>query len=235
MFIGHFGVGFAAKRVAPRLSLGTAFLAAQWVDLAWPTFLLLGWETVRIQPGATAATPLVFEHYPWTHSLVGAIGWGVVLGAVYALLRKDARNAIVVGLLVVSHWLLDALVHAPDLPLTPGGTARIGLGLWNSVPATLAIEVPIFALGAWLYARCTWSRLDRAGRWALGGLVAFLALIHAGNLLGSPPPSATAIAWVGQAQWLLVAWGYGVESRVGRGGRDGPTRAPSRKTINPAP
>ena len=116
MFIGHFGVGFAAKRVAPRLSLGTAFLAAQWVDLVWPTFLLLGWETVRIQPCATAVTPLVFEHYPWTHSLVAAIGWGVALGAVYALLRRDARNAIVVGLLVVSHWLLDALVHARTCP-----------------------------------------------------------------------------------------------------------------------
>src|SRR4051794_14415855 len=118
MFIGHFGVGFAAQRVAPRLSLGTALLAAQWVDLVWPTFLLLGWETVRIQAGATAVTPLVFEHYPITHSLVGVICWALLLGAVYALLRKDARSATVVGLLVVSHWVLDAVVHVPDLPLS---------------------------------------------------------------------------------------------------------------------
>jgi membrane-bound metal-dependent hydrolase YbcI (DUF457 family) len=216
MFIGHFGVGFAAKHAAPRLSLGTAFLAAQWVDLVWPTFLLLGWETVRIQLGATAVTPLVFEHYPFTHSLVGVIFWAVVLGTAHALLRKDARSAIVVALLVLSHWLLDALVHAPDLPITAGGDARVGLGLWNSVPATLALEVPLFAIGVWLYGRHTWSRMDSVGKWAFAGLVAFLALIHAGNLVGPPPPSIAAIAWVGQAQWLLVAWGYWVESRVGR-------------------
>jgi membrane-bound metal-dependent hydrolase YbcI (DUF457 family) len=216
MFIGHFGVGFAAQRVAPRLSLGTAFLSAQWVDLVWPFFLLLGWETVRIQAGATAVTPLVFEHYPITHSLVGVICWALLLGTVYALWRKDARGAAVVGLLVVSHWVLDAIVHVPDLPITAGGTARVGLALWNSVPATLAVEVPLFAIGVWLYARGTWSRMDAVGRWAFGGLVAFLAVIQASNLAGPPPPSVTAIAWVGQAQWLLVAWGYWVESRVRR-------------------
>ena len=216
MFIGHFGVGFAAKRVAPGLSLGSAFLAAQWVDLVWPTFLLLRWETVRIQPGATAATPLVFEHYPLTHSLVGVIGWALVLGVVNALLRKDARSGIIIALLVVSHWVLDAIVHVPDLPITAAGDARVGLGLWNSVPATLAVEVPIFAAGVWLYARRTWSRMDRLGRLSFAGLVSFLALIHAGNLVGPPPPSVVAIAWAGQAQWLLVAWGYWVESRVGR-------------------
>jgi hypothetical protein len=219
MFIGHFGVGFAAQRVAPGLSLGTAFLAAQWVDLVWPTFLLLGWETVRIQAGATAVTPLVFEHYPITHSLAGVVGWAFLLGAAHALVRKDARSATVVGLLVVSHWALDALVHVPDLPLTAGGHMRVGLGLWNSVPATLAVEVPLFAVGAWLYARRTWSRMDRVGRWAFAGLVAFLALIQASNLAGPPPPSVGTVAWVGQAQWLLVAWGYWVESRVGRAAR----------------
>jgi hypothetical protein len=216
MFIGHFGVGFAAKRVAPTLSLGTAFLAAQWLDLVWPTFLLLGWETVRIQPGATAVTPLVFEHYPLTHSLVGATAWGVLLGVVYALLRRDALTGIIVGLLVVSHWVLDALVHAPDLPITPDGAARVGLGLWNSMPATLAVEVPLFAAGVWLFARSTWSRLDTVSRGALGGLVGFLAIIHASNLLGPPPPNVSTIAWVSEAQWLLVAWGYWVESRVAR-------------------
>ena len=216
MFIGHFGLAFAAKRAAPRLSLGTAFLAAQWVDLAWPTFLLLGWETVRIRPGATTVTPLVFEHYPLTHSLLAAIGWGLLLAAAHALVRRDRRSALVVALLVVSHWLLDAIVHVPDLPLAPGGDARIGLGLWNSVPATLAIELTLFAAGAWLYARATWARMDKVGRWAFGGLVAFLLIIHAGNLLGPPPSSAAAIAWVGQAQWLLVAWAYWVDSRVGR-------------------
>jgi hypothetical protein len=211
MFIGHFGVGFAAKRIAPRVSLGTAFLAAQWLDLLWPTLLLLGIETVRIVPGATVVTPLVFEHYPVSHSLLAVLGWGVAIGAVHAFARKNVRGALVLCALVVSHWLLDALVHAPDLPLAPGGSTVVGLGLWQSKAATLAVEVPLFALGVWLYLRATRAR-DRAGRFGLIGLVAFLVLIYIGNLWGAPPPSATAIAWVGQAQWLLVAWGYWVDA-----------------------
>jgi hypothetical protein len=210
MFIGHFGLGFAAKRVAPRVSLGTAFLAAQFLDLLWPTFLLLGIESVRIAPGATAVTPLIFEHYPISHSLVAAIGWGLGLGAVYALIRNNMRGAILVAALVVSHWLLDLIVHVPDLPLTPGMDTVVGLGLWQSKAATLAVEVPIFAAGVWLYATST-RATDKVGSYGLMGLVGFLALIHAGNLLGPPPPNVTAIAWVGQAQWLLVAWAYWVD------------------------
>jgi hypothetical protein len=210
MFIGHFGLGFAAKRVAPRVSLGTAFLAAQFLDLLWPTFLLLGIESLRIAPGATAVTPLIFEHYPISHSLVAAIGWGLGLGAVYALIRNNMRGAILVAALVVSHWLLDLIVHVPDLPLTPGMDTVVGLGLWQSKAATLAVEVPIFAAGVWLYATST-RATDKVGSYGLMGLVGFLALIHAGNLLGPPPPNVTAIAWVGQAQWLLVAWAYWVD------------------------
>ena len=211
MFIGHFGVGFAAKRVAPRVSLGTAFLAAQWLDLLWPTLLLIGVETVRIAPGATAVTPLVFDHYPISHSLLAVVCWGVAAGAVYAFGKHDVRGAVVVGMLVISHWLLDAIVHVPDLPLAPGSTTLVGLGLWGSRAATLAVEVPIFVIGVWLYATSTQAN-DKSGRWGLVGLVAFLALIHAGNVVGDPPPSVTAIAWVGQAQWLLVAWAYWVDA-----------------------
>lgn len=210
MFIGHFGIGFAAKRVAPRLSLGTAFLAAQWLDLLWPTLLMLGVETVRIAPGATAVTPLVFEHYPVSHSLVAVIAWGLALGAVYGVTRRSARGAVLVGALVVSHWLLDLIVHVPDLPVLPAGP-MVGLGLWQSKAATLAVEIPIFAAGAWLYATSTRAS-DKVGRYGFMGLVAFLALVHAGNLFGDPPPSVTALAWVGQAQWLLVAWGYWVDA-----------------------
>jgi hypothetical protein len=211
MFIGHFGLGFAAKRLAPRASLGTAFLAAQFADLLWPVFLLLGMESVRIAPGATAVTPLVFESYPITHGLLGMAGWAMGLGAAYALATKDKRGAFVVSLLVISHWMLDAIVHAPDLPLAPGMDLRIGLGLWRSHAATLAVEVPIFAAGVWVYTRATSAR-DPVGRYALVGLVAFLALIQVANLLGPPPPSAAAVAWVGNAQWLLVAWGYWVDA-----------------------
>ncbi|HYF18636.1 MAG TPA: hypothetical protein VEA40_12280 [Ramlibacter sp.] len=211
MFIGHFAAAFAAKALAPRLSLGTGFLAAQFLDLLWPTLLLLGLETVRIAPGATAVTPLVFEHYPISHSLLATLGWSAALGVAYGLLRRDLRGAWVVAVLVLSHWLLDAVVHAPDLPLAPGGSARIGLGLWESLPATLALEAALFAAAVAVYARTTQAR-DGFGRWGLAALVALLCFIYAGNLFGGPPPGVTAIAWVGQAQWLLVAFGYAVDA-----------------------
>lgn len=212
MFIGHFGLGFAAKRVAPRMSLGTAFLAAQWLDLLWPTLLLLGVESVRIAPGATAVTPLVFDNYPVSHSLLAAACWGMAIGAVYGFARGQVRGAIIVGLLVVSHWLLDAIVHVPDLPLAPGLDTMVGLGLWQSRAATLAVEIPVFVIGVWLYATST-RPTAKAGRYGLIGLVAFLAIVHAANLFGQPPPSAAAIAWAGQAQWLLVAWAYWLDAR----------------------
>jgi membrane-bound metal-dependent hydrolase YbcI (DUF457 family) len=210
MFIGHFGIGFGAKLVAPKVSLGSLFLAAQFLDLLWPTLLLLGLETVRIAPDVRSITPLVFEHYPISHSLLGATLWGLGMALGYWLLKRDRRGAIVIGLLVLSHWLLDLIVHQPDLPLYPGSTALLGMSLWSSLPKTLAVELPLFAAGVWLYVRSTRAR-DGIGKWALWSLVIFLALIHAGNLFGEPPPSVAAVAWVGQAQWLLVLGGYWVD------------------------
>ena len=210
MFIGHFGVGFGAKPAAPKVSLGTLFFAAQFVDLLWPVLLLFGLERVRIDPEATVVTPLAFDHYPISHSLLATLGWGLLVGAGYFLLRKNRRGAIVVGLLVVSHWVLDLFMHRPDLPLYPGSTTAVGLNAWSSLPLTLAIELPIFALGVWLYTRATSPR-NAIGRWALVGLVAFLLAIYASNLFGPPPPSTIAIAWIGQAQWLLVLWAYWVD------------------------
>lgn len=217
MFLGHFGLALAARRAAPRLSLGTAFLAAQFLDLLWPTLLLLGLESVRIAPGATAVTPLVFEHYPYSHSLLWAAGWAILLGLVHLGVKRSAGAALLVAGLVLSHWLLDALVHAPDLPLVPGGEVLVGLALWQSRFATLALELPLFAAGVWLYASATRAK-DRGGAWAFWSLVAFLALIYAANLFGPPPEQVTAIAWVGQAQWLLVAWAYWTDAhRVSAG------------------
>jgi len=207
MFIGHFGLGFAAKRVAPQVGLGTLFLAAQFIDLLWPTFLLIGIERVAILPGATVVTPLDFQHYPFSHSFLAAGLWAAFVGGVYFAVRGAAGGAFVLFLLVLSHWFLDAVVHRPDLPLDPFGEVRVGLGLWNSIPATLAVEMPLFAAGCWLYARAT-RAADAIGRWGFVGLVVFLLAIQAANLAGSPPPSVTAIAWVGQAQWLLVLCGY---------------------------
>lgn len=210
MFIGHFGVGLAAKRVAPRVSLGALFLGAQFIDLLWPTLLLLGVERVAIAPGITTVTPLDFQHYPISHSLLAVAGWAVLVGGVALALRMAKREAIVLAALVVSHWFLDLIVHRPDLPLTPWGSVRVGLGLWNSFAASLAVELAIFFSGVWLYFRATQPR-DRVGSWAWWGLVAFLLLVHAANLFGDPPPTVQAIGWVGQAQWLVVLWGFWVD------------------------
>jgi membrane-bound metal-dependent hydrolase YbcI (DUF457 family) len=206
MFIGHFGVAFAAKRAAPAVSLGWLMLAAQFIDLLWPSLLMLGIERVRIAPGATAVTPLAFEHYPWSHSLAMVALWAAVGGGLWLWLRKDRRGALLLALLVLSHWLLDAIVHAPDLPLVPGGSTRIGLNLWSSVAASQTLELALFALGVGLYARST-RALDATGRWALRTLVGFLLLIQFANVAGPPPPDVPALAWVGQLQWLLVLWG----------------------------
>ncbi len=209
MFIGHFGIGFGAKSIAPKISLGTLFLAAQFIDLLWPTLLLLGIERVSILPGATEVTPLVFDHYPISHSLLAVAGWGLLIGGLYFLLRRNRRGAILLAVLVVSHWVLDLIVHQPDLPVYPGGML-LGMNVWSSLALTVLIELTIFAAGVWLYLRRT-TALDTVGRWGLWGLILFLLAIHMGNLFGDPPSSVEAIAWIGQLQWLLVVWGYWID------------------------
>jgi hypothetical protein len=210
MFVGHFGVGLGAKAAASRVSLGTLLLASQFIDLLWPTLLLLGVERVRIAPGTTAVTPLDFTYYPVSHGLPAVLAWGALVGTAYWLARRNAKGAVVVGVLVLSHWVLDLVVHRPDLPIGFGDSPRVGLGLWDSLPATLLVEGTVFAAGVWLYVRST-RALDRVGAIGLWTLVGLLVLIHASSLAGPPPPSVAAIAWVGQAQWLLVAMGWWVD------------------------
>jgi membrane-bound metal-dependent hydrolase YbcI (DUF457 family) len=205
VFIGHFGAAFAAKRAAPRVSLGWLFAACQLPDLVWPFLVLTGIERVRIAPGDTAFTPLAFEYYPWSHSLLAVLVWAAVLGALYALWRRDRRGALVLGVLVVSHWVLDWLTHRPDLPLVPGGAGRVGFGLWRSIPATLAVETALYLLGVWLYARGTAAR-DRTGQVAFWALAVFLLAIHAANAFGPPPPNVQTVAFSALAIWLLVMW-----------------------------
>ncbi len=210
MFIGHFGAGLAGKSVAPRVSLGTWFLSVQLLDLLWPTLLLLDVEHVEIDPGNTVMTPLNFYDYPITHSLLAVVGWGLLFGLVYFLVRRDRRSALWLGLGVVSHWLLDLLMHRPDLPLYPGEAPKWGFGLWNSLPATLLLEFLILGLGIWLYVRTTRAG-NRTGRWAFWALIAFLVVVYIANIFGPPPPDVESIAWAGHLQWLFVAWGYWVD------------------------
>jgi membrane-bound metal-dependent hydrolase YbcI (DUF457 family) len=210
MFLGHFALGLAAKKLTPYTSLGTLVVAVQLLDLIWPTFLLLGIERVRVDPGNTAVTPLAFDHYPWTHSLALSVVWAAAFAALYAFFRRYPRGALVAGLGVVSHWVLDFVSHRPDLPLAPGLTGRFGLGLWHSVPLTVAVEASLFACGVWLYARST-EPSDRLGTWALAGFAIALPIIYAASLFGPPPPSARAVAIAGQAQWLLVLWALWID------------------------
>lgn len=207
MFIGHFGAGFAGKKFSKAASLGTYFMAAQWVDLVWPILVLLGIEKVNIEPGISSVTPLDFTYYPYTHSLFGVLIWALLFGSVYFLIKKNSRVAIILGLLVLSHWVLDLFVHIPDLPIFPGLDLKVGLGLWNSLTATLIIEGLVFTVGLYFYLKSTTAK-NKTGTFALWGLVVFLVAIYISNLFGPPPPSSEAIGMVGNAQWLIVLWGY---------------------------
>ena len=209
MFIGHFGLAFAAKRVAPRPSLGTLMLAALLVDGVWPVLLLLGWEKVEIVPGITAASPLLFVSYPYTHSFAAGLLWGALLAGAYFLRRRDRAGALWLAALVLSHWLLDFVSHRPDMPLWPGGPLA-GLGLWNSVPASLAVELALFGVGVWLYASATRPR-DRRGTYALWAFVATLAALYVSSVFGPPPPSVQVLAISGLFGWLFVACGYWID------------------------
>lgn len=209
MFIGHYGLALATKRVAPRASLGTLIAAAQLSDLIWPVLLLLGVERVRLVPNANPFLRLAFDSYPWTHSLVMSIVLGALAGGGYALLRHDRASGVIVGLLVVSHWVLDWVTHLADLPLYPGGP-QVGLGLWKSIDGTMIVEAALLLVGIVVYARVT-RAADRTGRWALWGFVALLGVLYLANAYGSPPPNVSAIAWAALGGWLLPLLGWWID------------------------
>jgi hypothetical protein len=222
MFVGHAALAFAAKRKEPRASLAELLVATYALDLLWPVLVLLGVERVRIAPGVTAFTPLDFEWYPWSHSLLMAVVWGIAgAGIVYAV-RRRAGAALIVGALVVSHWVLDFVVHRPDLPLGPGrGSPLVGLGLWNSIPGTLIVEGAMFVAGVALYLGGSHAR-DRIGSVALYSLLALLTLAWVSGPFSAPPPSAGAVAWVGLAFGILVIpWAVWIERHRGATGATG--------------
>lgn len=210
MFLGHYGVALAAKRVAPRTSLGALAFAAEFLDELWPILLLLGVEQVRIVPGLMTMSPLDFVYYPWSHSLVMAIVWGVLIGGAYFLLRRYGRGAWVLGVLVVSHWFLDVPMHARDLPLWPSASSpKVGWGWWNSVAIAMIVEVTIYLAGISMYFRATRAR-DRIGSWGLWAYIVVLAfLFFASN--AAPPPSERALAWSALGIWLFVPWAWWVD------------------------
>jgi membrane-bound metal-dependent hydrolase YbcI (DUF457 family) len=194
VFIGHFAVGFAGKKFAPRASLPALLLAAMFADVLWPVLVAVGAEKVRIDPGNTVVTPLDFISYPWSHSLLMLIIWGLLLGAWFRNRPDGKRTWLVIAAIVLSHWFLDWITHAPDMPLYPGG-ARYGLALWNNVTATMAVEIVMFVVGVTIYMSVTRAR-DRIGKFALWGLVGlFLAAFIWDSRDPTPPPSVQAI-WI---------------------------------------
>ncbi len=210
MFIGHFGIALAAKRAAPKCSLGTFIFAAEFLDLIWPILLLLGIEHVRITPGITKVSPFDFYDYPISHSLLTVLGWSALIGIVYFAIRRSGRGAWIVALAVLSHWVLDFISHRPDLPLWPGGP-RVGLGLWNSWAASIAVEVLIFGTGVWIYVKMTRAN-DVVGRYGFWTLITLLFVGWISSMAAGPPPSVSSLAWGGLAMWLTVAWGWWADS-----------------------
>jgi membrane-bound metal-dependent hydrolase YbcI (DUF457 family) len=192
MFIGHFAVSLAAKKAAPKVSLATLFFATQFVDFLWPFLLLMNVEKVAIVPGHTEANALEFLYYPYTHSLLMGIVWGAVVGAMYWLIKKDSKGAIIIGLCVLSHWFLDLIVHTVDLPLA-FGDYKMGFGLWNNVMMTLIVETLLFLVGVYIYATFTKPK-NKIGKWAFVGFVIFLILFNVSNTFGPAPPSIMMLA-----------------------------------------
>jgi hypothetical protein len=214
MFLGHYGVAFALKRVEPKISLGTLFFATQLVDFLWSIFLLLGWERVRILPDDNPLLGLQFYDYPITHSLVGALAWGAVAATLYYSwpTRDTTRHwqaSLLVGATVASHWLLDLLVHLPDLPLMGNDSPKLGFGLWRHPALAIVLELAILGLGVAIYLRSRSRRHPvRTGRLVV--VLVVLIGVYAASLLGPEPPSVTAIGLSGAAFFalmpLLGAW-----------------------------
>jgi hypothetical protein len=207
MFVGHFAVGLASKRLAPRTSEGALLLAPLFLDVIWPVFLATGLESVRIDPGNTAFTPLDLHDYPYSHSLVTSLGWSLLFALAYYAFSRYRRGAIVVGAGVFSHWVLDWITHRPDMPLYPGSAVSVGLGLWNSRAGTMLVESAMFAVGVWIYARTTRAR-DRVGAIAFWAMVALLVLLYVSTAFGPPPPDVKTLKIMAFAAWLFIPWAW---------------------------
>ncbi len=207
MFLGHLAVGFAAKRAAPKASLGVLLAASELIDLLAPAFFLLGWEQVRFETTGNAFTRANF-YYPFSHSLAMTVVWALLAAFLYGIITRYRTGALVVGLAVLSHWVLDFISHKPDMPLYPGDSPLVGLGLWYSVAWTVIVELLMLAAGVWIYIRMTRPR-DRVGLYGPWPFVGLMLVLYILNVTGPPPPDPTVFARVGLAFGLFffyVAW-----------------------------
>jgi membrane-bound metal-dependent hydrolase YbcI (DUF457 family) len=184
MFVGHYAAGLALKNFEKRASLGILFLGVQFVDILFFPFVLLGIERINIVENFTDATHFELEYMPYTHSLVGSLFWAVMA---YALFRwvvvKKKRVALIVALAVFSHWLLDLLVHTPDLPIWSDTSLKLGLGLWNNAIATYILEAAFLLVALWLYLRST-TATSKGGKYGMIVFVVILLLVNIVNVFG---------------------------------------------------
>jgi hypothetical protein len=205
MFIGHYAAALAAKRMAPKTSLGTLVLGATFLDLLFPMLVMAGMEHLRIVKGITVMMPLDLYDYPLSHSLAACLLYAALAGGIYFAVKRYMPGALAIALCVLSHWILDLISHRPDLPLYPGSGTTLGLGLWNFPAGSIIVEAGLFVAGVWLYAGST-KAADRIGRYAFWGLAAFLSALYVLDMFSPPPPDIQPFAWVGLSGWLLVLW-----------------------------
>ena len=208
MFVGHYAVGFAAKRIQPRLSLLTLLTAAMLADILYSIFLIAGIEHVAISPGITRVNALDLYDFPISHSLLTDVIWAALFAGIFFLCSRSARAAWIIAAAVLSHWLLDFISHRPDMPLAPGVHKYFGLGLWNSIPATVVVEGSMWLAAIILYARATRAK-GRTGFYGLWIPIGLLTLLWATSLNGAPPPSLGIVKIVNVVLIsLTLAWTY---------------------------
>lgn len=211
MFVGHFAAAFAAKKAAPKASLAALLVATSWADILFSLLLLAGLERARVAE-TPMFMPVVLEHMPWSHSLLMSLVWAAAGAFLYMAATGYAAGARAVGLCVLSHWVLDALSHRPDMPVLLHGP-KVGLGLWTSRPLTLAVEGAFYLWSLSVYRRVA-AADDRAGLWAFRGLAALLALLYIGTFFAPPPPDVKAMAWTNLGGVLLLLWAWWFDRKL---------------------
>jgi hypothetical protein len=205
MFVGHYGVSFVAARRGPRVPLWVWFIATQWMDVVWSVLVLAGVEKLRIVPGFTEANALDLYYMPYTHGLPGSILVSLVFGLIVGAFVSERRAEIVLlaAAASFSHWILDFIVHTPDLPLYDN-SAKVGLGLWRHVMLSFPLELIVLAIGAWLYARRA-TPTPAKSRFLLWGFVAFLAVVQVYANFGPPPTSPAVMAVMALGLYVVLA------------------------------
>jgi hypothetical protein len=213
MFIGHYAVGFALKKVEPRLSLGLLIFGATMVDILFGIFLFVGLEHAKIVPGASVVSPFEFYDYPISHSAVGATAWAAIGFLAYWQWPSDnhasrKRPALIFAAAIFSHYVLDVISHTPDMPLAGNNTFKLGFSLWNSIAATMVVEVGLFLSGVILYQRMT-RNTSTAGKYGLASTVVILMVFYIAGIFGPPPPNMATVGimiTVGQLAFVALAF-----------------------------